>query len=399
MALAEMLGAGWISGLMHVALPMFDRWSCGWIGWAGYVLLLGLSSLHARIFMNTAATDKLADQLLKCLAIAWLLALPLFAIFQPYLARQCLLIGGTVHALVMLWLSQRSYAMLSKKSRAHMHLFMAVWFVYAASGLLYVVYRVIYLPVYVTLITSFVQGSLVAALMGCAVSVQVIRQRRGMQESVARMTDRNHLYAAAHHDLLQPIQSVGLYAAALSAATEAQRARFLRGIESAVTSVHDFMEGLRQVDIPANVQVVNLHQLLIPLIEEYRLIASHKHISLRYHPSHIMVQTDPALMQRMVRNLLSNSIRYTNKGGGVLLGCRRYGGRRWLMVYDNGIGMTPEQLKVCFDAFVRVGDISSVPEGMGLGLYSVKRIAAQLNSQTRLSSKINVGAAVGISLD
>lgn len=399
MALSEMAGAGWISGLMHATFPGVDRWTSGWLGWSGYVLLLGLSCLHARVFIGTAKADKFADKLLQLQAGAWLVLLPLFAIYQPNAARLCLLIGGTVHAFILTWLSVRAYLRLAKNNgRIHLLIFIAVWVIYAGSGIVYVAYRIAHLPAYVTLMTSFTQGSVVAALLGCAVSVRVIRQRREMQQSVARATDRNHLYAAAHHDLWQPIQSVGLYAAAIPGASDVQKHRFLKGIESAVTSVHDFMEGLRQDEIKVRLDVVSLHELIAPLVEEYRHIASGKHIGLRYVAKQIRIQTDPVLLQRIVRNLLSNAIRYTNKGGRILLGCRSYHGQLWLMVYDNGIGMTDEQAARCFDAFSREGDTGRIPEGMGLGLYSVKRIANQLNAKVRLISQPDKGTAIGVSL-
>jgi signal transduction histidine kinase len=410
MAIAEMLGAAWVSGLLHAIFPWIDRWTAGWLGWAGYVLLLGLSALHARVFMNTPVADKRADLALQALAAAWLLVLPAFTIIKPEAARLCLLLGGTVHALILTWLSLRCHARLPlQETRSHMALFVAVWVIYAGSGLLYIAYRIAHLPVYVTLISNFVQGSLVAALLGCAVSVQIIRQRRTMQASVQRHQERNHLYAAAHHDLWQPIQSVGLYAAALTNSVantvtdhNAQHQRYLQGIESAVNSVHDFMDELRQVDLAPHIQTVELHELLAPLVEEYRHIASHKHISLRYRAPRLTVQTDSALLQRIVRNLLSNAIRYTNKGGRILLGCRRKGqpqhGAHWLMVYDNGVGMSDAEAQRCFEMFARGDDVGRIPEGMGIGLYSVKRIAQQLNAQTRLVSRLNVGTAIGVSL-
>jgi signal transduction histidine kinase len=263
--------------------------------------------------MNTPVTDKRADFVLQTLAAAWLLVLPAFATIKPEAARLCLLLGGTVHALILTWLSLRCHARLPlQETRAHMALFVTVWVIYAGSGLLYIAYRIAHLPVYVTLISNFVQGSLVAALLGYAVSVQIIRQRRTMQASVQRHQERNHLYAAAHHDLWQPIQSVGLYAAALTNSVtntvtdhNAQHQRYLQGIESAVSSVHDFMDELRQVDLAPHIQTVQLHELLAPLVEEYRHIASHKHISLRYRVPRLTVQTDPVLLQRIVRNLLA----------------------------------------------------------------------------------------------
>lgn len=406
MALAEMLGAAWVSGLLHAALPWVGRWTGGWLGWGAYVLLLGLSALHAQVFMQTKTTDALAHRFLLILAILWLALLPLFALYMPEAARLCLLVGGTVHALLLTWLSIRSYQRLPKsQGRTHMLLFIAVWVVYGGSGLLYVAYRVAGLPIYITLMSNFVQGSLVAALLGCAVSVQIIHQRRAMQLEVSRSQDRNHLYAAAHHDLWQPIQSVGLYAAALSSTTQSdvnpqQTQHYLRGIESAVTAVHDFMESLRHATITPQIQSVDLDELLTPLIDEYRHIASQKHISLRYRTSGLCAQTDPALLQRIVRNLLSNAIRYTPKGGRVLMGYRRgvQVESHWLMVYDNGAGMTAAQAASCFEAYTRADEANQAPEGMGLGLFSVKRIATELGQQIKLVSKLGRGTAIGVSV-
>jgi signal transduction histidine kinase len=413
MALAEMLGAAWVSGLLHAALPWVGRWTSGWLGWGAYVLLLGLSAIHARVFMQTKTTDALADRMLLVLAVLWLAVLPLFALYMPEAARLCLLVGGTVHALLLAWLSIRSYQRLRTKSpnsgRTHMLLFIAVWVVYGGSGLLYVAYRVAGLPIYITLMSNFVQGSLVAALLGCAVSVQIIHQRRAMQLDVSRAEDRNHLYAAAHHDLWQPIQSVGLYAAALSATTnngistnanQQLNQHYLRGIESAVTAVHDFMESLRHAVITPQMQSVHLDELLAPLVDEYRHIASQKHISLRYRQSRLTIQTDPALLQRTVRNLLSNAIRYSGAGGRVLIGARRGSkeNQHWLMVYDNGAGMTAAQAASCFQAYTRADEANQAPEGIGLGLFSVKRITAELGQEVKLVSRLGKGTAIGVSV-
>jgi signal transduction histidine kinase len=123
-----------------------------------------------------------------------------------------------------------------------------------------------------------------------------------------------------------------------------------------------------------------------------------KHISFTVRPSHLVVLTDPTLLQRIVRNLLSNAIRYTNAGGRVIIGVRRERGQSWLMVYDNGIGMTDAQAAASFEAFARFGDTTRVPEGMGIGLYSVKRIAQRLGLPTRLKSRLGKGTSIGIGL-
>lgn len=194
MAACEMLGAMWVCGGLHQLLPWLSRWATGWLGWAGYVGLLGLSALHARVFLDTRHDAPVADKWLLAGAWLWLAVVPGITFVWPDTSRLMLVMGGTLHAFAMLFLAWRH-----QRRRAEMHrrLFLAVWAVYAFSGLLYVLYRVIHLPIHVTLISNFVQGSLVAALLGCAVSAQIIRKRNLLQASVQRAQDRSLFYAAA----------------------------------------------------------------------------------------------------------------------------------------------------------------------------------------------------------
>lgn len=402
MVFAEFVGANWISGQLHASLPWLSRELCGWIGLGGYALLLGLSSIHAQVFLQTRQQSPKAHVLLGALAAWWLLILPLFAYLQPDAARLALLLSGIAHALILLVLACQGY--LRNKladAKTYLAIFVAVWLVYLGSGVFYLLYRTLALPVYSTLMVNFVQGSLVAALLGCAVSVQVVRRKNQIEQAAERALDRNHLYTAAHHDLWQPIQSIGLQVAALeglAGANPEQAQKYHRGIQSAVNHVHDFVDGLRHIDMPPSLQEVDLDALLQPLVDECRMLAMQKHISLTVRPSHLAISTDPALLQRIIRNLFSNAIRYTNAGGRVVVGVRRERGQVWLMVYDNGIGMTDVQAAACFEAFARFGDTSRVPEGMGIGLYSVKRIAQRLGLPTRLKSRIGKGTSIGLGL-
>lgn len=126
--------------------------------------------------------------------------------------------------------------------------------------------------------------------------------------------------------------------------------------------------------------------------------AMQKNVTLRVYPAHRVVHTDAILIHRIARNLLSNAIRYTNPGGRVVLGLRRAKGQFWLTVYDNGLGMSPEQTQACFEAFSRFGDTTRVPEGMGIGLFSVKRLAQQMDLPLRIMSRLHHGTAIGVGL-
>lgn len=177
-----------------------------------------------------------------------------------------------------------------------------------------------------------------------------------------------------------------------------QAQRYQRNIQSAVTHIHHFVDDLRHQDRPVRWDDVDLDALLEPLVDEYRLLSMQKHITLRVHPTHRVFHTDAILIHRIARNLLSNAIRYTNPGGRVVMGLRRIKGQFWLMVYDNGLGMSPEQTRACFEAFSRFGDNTRVPEGMGIGLFSVKQIAQQMHLPLRIMSGLNHGTAIGVGL-
>jgi signal transduction histidine kinase len=399
MALGEWVGASWVSGMLHANLPALDRWLCGWIGLAGYAVLLGVSCIHAKIFLKTPQRQTLQNVLLTSMALLWLVALPILALTRPESARPSMMLAGQIQSIILFAMALHAY----RKPNGVGHtvpgmLFLVVWAVYLASSMSYFVYRWVQFPISYMLMIHFVQGSIVAALLGCAVSALLVYKHQLTKQIAHKQTQHNQLYAAAHHDLWQPIQSIGLYTAAMDSATATEKSRYQRGITSAVASVHDFMEGLRKIDLAPTLQRVELDALLGPLVEESRLLASQKHTSLRVRATSLVIHTDPALLQRIVRNLLTNAIRYTQVGGQILLGVRRAKGQQWLMVYDNGIGMSPAQTKASFEAFSRFGDTSRVPEGLGIGLYSVKNMADQLGLQTWLVSHLGKGTAIGISL-
>jgi signal transduction histidine kinase len=360
--------------------------------------------------LHTKKQAAVTHQMLSLMATAWLLVLPVYAYLHPEAARLCLLLGGTAHAFFLAYFAAQAYRRETYRqsrgqpdegAKTYLALFVAVWGIYLTSGAFYLCYRIFALPVYLTLVVNFVQGSVVASLLGCAVSVQVIRRRNQLQQTAQRALDRNQLFTAAHHDLWQPIQSIGLHVTALEqlhGLEPEQAQRYQRNIQSAVTHIHHFVDDLRHEDRPLRLEDVDLDALLEPLIDEYRLLAMQKNVTLRVYPAHRVVHTDAILIHRIARNLLLNAIRYTNPGGRVVLGLRRAKGQFWLTVYDNGLGMSPEQTQACFEAFSRFGDTTRVPEGMGIGLFSVKRLAQQMDLPVRIMSRLHHGTAIGVGL-
>lgn len=322
-------------------------------------------------------------------------------VVYPEASRLTLLLGGVVHTLILSTLALRGVL---RERSIQMALFLSVWLIYLGSGVLYILYRVVHLPVHYTLVGNYVQGSLVAAFLGAAVTVQVAAKRKGLQRQLQRARERALLHASAEHDLMQPLQSLRIQIQQLADAAEpAQRQRLLLRMQTALRQVNDFLPALRHLwgegkaPVP-QWHITTVHQAIGLVIEEWRDVAQIKQLHLRYRPCLRQVRTDVLSLQRIVRNLLSNAVRYTPPGGDILLACRTRQGQLWLLCWDTGPGMPPEQAAQCFEAFTRFDPEQKVPEGLGLGLFSVRDLAASLGVPTWLQSRPGRGTCIGVGL-
>ncbi|NDC61664.1 MAG: sensor histidine kinase [Betaproteobacteria bacterium] len=339
---------------------------------------------------------------LQVLACLWLCLVPLCAAFWLTWLRSLLLWGSSLHALFMLrlaWTHRRQHATWPRA------LYAGVWLVYASSVLVYWLYRLLEWPLFTTLGIQFVQGALVATLLGLSASMQVIGESQRLQEAMVLSRARAHWFAATQHDLWQPLQSIQLYVQALLTAPAAQRPQLVNGLELASQSVDDFMSQLRYFaegeclssTTPSTSKVL-IHDVLQPLVDEYRPLAQMRHLVLRYRPADAWVGVDPRAVQRMVRNLLTNALHYTPAGGRVLLACRRRGPRLWVLCIDNGMGMRPAQIDSSFEAFNAVEGSPGHAHKLGLGLFSVKQLALQHQMPTCLQSEQGRGTCVGFGM-
>lgn len=236
--------------------------------------------------------------------------------------------------------------------------------------------------------------------------MHVLQDRDALRLDMQLSKERSRWFAAAHHDLWQPIQSMLLYARALVLAPEARRQALFSGIQLASRSVDDFMDHLRFWADGMNdaqqglgqTRTLCINELLEPLVEEMRLLAEQKHILLRYQPSRCIVSVDALQVARMVRNLLTNALRYTQAGGSVLIGCRREGRLLWIWCMDTGMGMSASQLSDCFEAFTRFDKGPQQLRTLGLGLYSFKELAQKMGLKTRWHSALGKGTRIGFAV-
>lgn len=228
--------------------------------------------------------------------------------------------------------------------------------------------------------------------------IVALRRQRELAEKArlqaeAANRSKTQFFAAASHDLRQPLHAMGLFAAALKEKT--QDPEVLNVVNSINASV-DALEGLfnelldiSKIDagvLRAEPTDFRINRVLDRLRMEFESEAAAKGLSLRIVPSSQVVHSDPMLVERILRNLLSNALRYTAQGG-VVLGCRRHGDRVRIETWDSGPGIAPEQRERVFEEFYQIGNPErSSRKGLGLGLSIVRRLCHLLGADIQLLS-------------
>ena len=215
---------------------------------------------------------------------------------------------------------------------------------------------------------------------------------------------KSQLLAAASHDLRQPLHALGLFVAALSRRSRdgelAPLVLSVRGALAALEAQFSQLIDLSRLEAGALVPArerVPLAPLFERLARESAVEARSRGLSLAYVRTRLAVDSDPVLLERMLRNLVANALRYTPRGG-VVVGARRRGGEVAIEVVDSGVGIAREHRARVFDEFYQVPGRSGQPRaaGMGLGLAIVRRFAALLGHRLTLESEPGRGSRFGV---
>jgi CheY-like chemotaxis protein len=150
--------------------------------------------------------------------------------------------------------------------------------------------------------------------------------------------------------------------------------------------------------IKPQVQTFRLQPLLNKMENELAMQADEKGIVYRTRETSLAVQSDPALVELILRNLVSNAIRYTERGG-VLVACRRRGSQAVLEVWDTGIGIPRDQQQEVFREFHQLGNPEQdIRKGLGLGLAIAQGLANTLGHQLSLASTPGRGSVFRLTL-
>ncbi|MDD5056357.1 MAG: ATP-binding protein [Sideroxydans sp.] len=226
--------------------------------------------------------------------------------------------------------------------------------------------------------------------------------RREAEEAYAA---KSKFLAAASHDLRQPIHAQGLFLDVLSHTELSNRQRkLLAHVCAASDASAEMLNTLLDFSrieagvIEPKMQAFRMQPLLNKIEREFEQQADAKGLAYRSRETALVVHSDPALIEIILRNLVSNAIRYTAHGG-VLVTCRKHGGQAVLEVRDTGIGIAQSQQREVFREFHQLGN----PErdrrkGLGLGLAIVNGLARRLDHKLALLSAPQRGSVFRLSL-
>ncbi|MGV3550786.1 PAS-domain containing protein [Rhizobium sp.] len=215
---------------------------------------------------------------------------------------------------------------------------------------------------------------------------------------------KTRFFAAAGHDILQPLNAARLYSSSLvERLGHSGNSDLVLNIDSALESVETILGAVLDISrldtgaMKPRLATVALDGFLRRIDTDYQPLASAKGLELKVLPTRLKVRTDPTLLRRLVQNLVSNAIKYTASGK-VLVGVRRRGNEAWIEVYDTGIGIPPNKFKTVFKEFARLDEGARTASGLGLGLSIVDRISRVLSHPVALQSTPGKGTVFRVRL-
>ena len=205
---------------------------------------------------------------------------------------------------------------------------------------------------------------------------------------------KSRFLAAASHDLRQPLHAMMLFTRALSRRVHGEEApRLVNQLEDALRSLRAMFDALLNISrldaglIQPNFTDVSAKALIGRVSAGFRVEAESRGLRFVSRSADAMLRTDPVLLETMLRNLVGNALKFTRHGG-IALVARRSGGGIAFQVVDTGPGIAEERRERIFDEFERAQEqAGGHNEGLGLGLSIVRRYAALLGIEIRLSSR------------
>lgn len=216
---------------------------------------------------------------------------------------------------------------------------------------------------------------------------------------------KTRFLAAASHDLLQPLNAARLSISVLSELQASEDTRALAGqIEQSLQTIEDLIKTLLDISkldagvVKAEVREFPLDDVLSVVEASFAPQAAAKGIKLKVRRCGLLVRSDPILLLRVLQNLVSNAVRYTESGG-VLVGVRQRGERCLIDIVDTGSGISESERETIFEEFYRgAAAAGGTHTGLGLGLAIVQRTVLTLGHLLIVKSELGRGSTFRLAL-
>jgi Na+/proline symporter/signal transduction histidine kinase len=213
---------------------------------------------------------------------------------------------------------------------------------------------------------------------------------------------KTRFLAAASHDILQPLNAARLYTTSLVERFGAgESGKLVASVDQSLESVEEILGAVLDISrldtgaLKPEVSPFRIDEILKPLALEFEPLAREKGLDLRVVHSSATVRSDRRLLRRLLQNLISNAIKYTQSGR-VVVGCRRHAGRLSIRVHDTGIGIPASKQTAIFREFHRLEGGAKVARGLGLGLSIVERIGRVLDHPVAVRSVFGQGSMFAV---
>lgn len=236
-------------------------------------------------------------------------------------------------------------------------------------------------------------------------ATQALRLKK--EEAELATQAKSRFLAAASHDLRQPTHALGMFVARLAQLPHDEATRkLIHNLEQSVRAMQGLLDGLLDISrldagaVKVDIQSLALAALLSRLQQDLQPLAQEKGLRLRVRASTLWVSSDATLLYRVLLNLLTNAVRYTQHGG-VLLACRLAdaGKSVHVEVWDTGVGIAPEHQTLVFNEFFQVTNVQrDRSKGLGLGLNIVQRSCQLLRHDIQLQSRPGRGTRFRLTL-
>lgn len=216
---------------------------------------------------------------------------------------------------------------------------------------------------------------------------------------------KTRFLAAASHDLRQPLQTLVLLHDMLVKNVNTDKAKKLVArLDETVGAMTGMLNALLDINqIEAGTIVTEkvtfpINEILQRMQGEFLFHAEAQGLKLHVVPCNLSINTDPRLLEQMIRNLLSNALKYT-KTGKVLLGCRRQKYQISIEIWDTGIGIPIKEQQAIFDEYHQLDNSARErSRGLGLGLSIVKRLGILLDHRVTVRSQHGRGSGFSIEI-